>query len=846
MARSRALKNMVAFGVACLLVAGGGSAAFADQLAIDGDGLTPVQSGAASVEACTDQSVEFTVLIAARRNGNPNANANNGVFANGSAVTVGFVSATAGMTATLADTSITLESEWQGSASNNTQNDLSDETLAAVVTLPAKSVGGSGSVTFSYSGVNNAGGPVSGTNAVAVTWTTAPCITDSTAPQLQLPGPITAEATNGAGALVTYSAAATDETAPAAPAVMCSPASGATFPLGTTTVACSATDTAGNTGTGSFTVTVQDTTAPVVGSMSNLGLEASGALTTVTWTDPTAVDAVSGAPVVSCTPASSTGFPVGETTVACRATDAAGNTGSSSFTVTISDTGAPVLMVPEGITAEATGPTGAVVEFLTSASDLVDGDVAVTCSRQSGDVFPLGATAVTCSASDSRGNTVDDSFVVTVVDTTAPAVTVPASSVVEATGPSGAPADYASTATDAVDGEFAATCVPAPGTSLPLGINTITCSATDAAGNTGSNSFTVTVVDTTPPAIEVPAAITAEATGPGGAAVSYSVTATDLVDGAVDVTCAPVSGSTFALGGHQVDCTAIDAAGNEGSASFAVTVVDTTAPAITVPGTLTAEATGPAGAPVTYTVTATDTVSGSVAAACTPSSGATFPLGTTSVVCTAIDAAGNEGSASFAVTVVDTTAPVITWIGGPSAGGSYVFGSVPAAGSCTAVDTVSGFVPCTVGGYGAAVGPHTLTASATDGSGNTATETRSYSVSAWTLRGFSQPVDMNGVWNSVKGGSTVPLKFEVFAGSTELVGTSAVASFTQKEVSCVSGSSATDEIEVTTTGGTTLRYDTTGGQFIQNWQTPKKPGTCYSVTMTTQDGSKLTALFKLK
>ena len=759
---------MVAFGVACLLVAGGGSAAFADQLAIDGDGLSPVQAGAASVEACTDKPVEFTVLIAARRNGNPNANANNGVFANGSTVTVGFVSATEGMAATLADTTITLEPEWQGSSSDNTQKDLSDETLAAVVTLPAKSLGGSGSVTFSYSGVNNAGGPVSGTNAVAVTWTTAPCITDATPPQLQLPGPITAEATSAAGALVTYSAAATDDTAPAAPAVTCAPASGATFPLGTTTVACSATDTAGNTGAGSFTVTVQDTTAPVVGSMSNLGFEASGPLTIVTWTGPAATDAVSGSPAVSCSPPSGTGFPVGETTVTCSASDAAGNTGSRSFMVTIADTGAPVLVVPEDITAEATGPAGAVVVFDASAFDLVDGDVAVNCSRQSGDVFPLGTTPVTCSAIDSRGNLADDSFDVTVHDTTAPAVSVPASFIVEAAGPSGAAAVYAATAADAVDGEIAATCVPGSGTTLPLGINTITCSATDAAGNTGSNSFTVTVVDTTPPAIEVPAAITAEATGPAGAGISYSVTATDLVDGPVDVTCEPVSGSTFALGGHQVDCTAIDAA-------------------------------------------------------------------------------GNEGSASFAVTVVDTTPPAITWVGGPASGGTYIFGSVPAPGSCNAFDLVAGPVACEVTGYGTSVGAHTLTATTDeDPSGNSATETRSYSVSAWTLRGFFQPVDMNGVWNSVKGGSTVPLKFEVFAGATELVGTSAVLSFTQKEVSCQSGSTVLDEIEVTTTGGTTLRYDTTGGQFIQNWQSPKKPGACYVVTMTTQDGSKLTASFKLK
>ena len=51
---------------------------------------------------------------------------------------------------------------------------------------------------------------------------------------------------------------------------------------------------------------------------------------------------------------------------------------------------------------------------------------------------------------------------------------------------------------------------------------------------------------------------------------------------------------------------------------------------------------------------------------------------------------------------------------------------------------------------------------------------------------------------------------------------------------------------MTTSGGTTLRYDATAGQFIQNWQTPKKAGACYQVTMTSADGSDLHALFKLK
>jgi hypothetical protein len=116
---------------------------------------------------------------------------------------------------------------------------------------------------------------------------------------------------------------------------------------------------------------------------------------------------------------------------------------------------------------------------------------------------------------------------------------------------------------------------------------------------------------------------------------------------------------------------------------------------------------------------------------------------------------------------------------------------------------------------------------------------------AWTLKGFYQPVDMNGVYNVVKGGSTVPLKFEVFAGPAELTAITVVKSFVVTKVAC-EGNATFDDIELTTTGGTSLRYDTTAGQFIQNWQTPKTAGVCYRVTMTTQDNSSLIAFFKLK
>ena len=71
-----------------------------------------------------------------------------------------------------------------------------------------------------------------------------------------------------------------------------------------------------------------------------------------------------------------------------------------------------------------------------------------------------------------------------------------------------------------------------------------------------------------------------------------------------------------------------------------------------MPGNITAAATSASGAMVTYSASATDPVDGSITPVCTPASGSTFALGTTTVTCTATDAAGNESSASFTVTVV--------------------------------------------------------------------------------------------------------------------------------------------------------------------------------------------------
>jgi hypothetical protein len=162
-----------------------------------------------------------------------------------------------------------------------------------------------------------------------------------------------------------------------------------------------------------------------------------------------------------------------------------------------------------------------------------------------------------------------------------------------------------------------------------------------------------------PPAVTVPEDIVAEATGPAGAAVTFEVSATDDKDGVLVAAASPVSGSVFPLGSTTVNVTATDSDGNVGQAAFEITVVDTTPPVLTVPADIVAEASSAAGAVVQFTATAHDLVSGSVPAVADFPPGSTFPLGRTVVTVAAADETENSATATFVVTVADTTAPTI-------------------------------------------------------------------------------------------------------------------------------------------------------------------------------------------
>jgi hypothetical protein len=590
-------------------------------------------------------------------------------------------------------------------------------------------------------------------------------VVDTTAPIVASHGDVTAEAISAQGASVTYTSPTATDAVDGTDTVSCLPSSGTAFALGSTLVGCSATDGHGNVGHGSFHVIVEDTTPPSIAAHGDISVEATAPSTPVTYTTPTATDAVDGTDSVTCSPPSGVGFPVGPTTVNCSSTDAHGNTGHSSFKVAVSDTTAPTITVPADITTEATGPGGAHVSYTVTFADAV----AVTtssCLPASGALFGLGTTEVDCTASDAAGNTRNASFHVTVQDTTPPTfANVPSDITTTAPSNAGIAVSYtAPTASDIVDGSVSVSCSPASGSVFAIGLTTVTCSATDGHGNTGHATFTVSVTlgFGTPPTIHgTPADITTEASGSSGAKVTYTLpTATDTVDGTDPVDCEPGSGSTFPITTTTVTCTAADSAGASSQTMFHVTVRDTTAPVLSTQADLTVEATSSLGATVTFTSpTATDAVDGSDPVACSPLSGSTFPLGSTTVSCSATDGHGNTGHSSFHVLVRDTTAPTIN--GTPSditAEATSAAGATVTYAGPTASDAVDGTdaVVCAPGaGTTFALGQTTVNCTAMDTAGNAAHTSFKVKVQDTTAPAIGVPADIT-VEATGPAGSTVP------------------------------------------------------------------------------------------
>jgi len=162
-------------------------------------------------------------------------------------------------------------------------------------------------------------------------------VVSNSAPVLDLPSAVTLEGDTTGGALAAYTVGATDAEDDADPTPVCTPAPGTLVPLGTTQVDCTVTDAGGLTASGSFDLTVVDTTAPTLSSVPAAFDVTTGSTlgATVDYALPTATDLVDPAPTVTCDPAPGSLLPIGTTVVGCTATDASGNSAAASFEVTV-------------------------------------------------------------------------------------------------------------------------------------------------------------------------------------------------------------------------------------------------------------------------------------------------------------------------------------------------------------------------------------------------------------------------------------------------------------------------------------------------------------------------------
>ncbi|MFZ0064366.1 MAG: HYR domain-containing protein [Pyrinomonadaceae bacterium] len=387
------------------------------------------------------------------------------------------------------------------------------------------------------------------------------------------------------------------------------------YPVGTTVITWTATDDVGRVVSCTHTITVNstgDSTPPTLTVPPNVSATTStctallddelgvataeDSCSTVTITRsgvPTFTCPIPGDPNHQC---ESFVFPTGTTIITYTAKDASNNTTTGTQTVTVTEDPAvaPTISAPGDVTLY-TGPgatsCGVTVSDLdatlgtATANDNCPGVVVTRSGVPSGNVFPVGNTTITYIATDRSGNTATDTQVVTVVDNTVPVVTPPVA-VTLYTGPGATSCGVTVTDLDGTFGTGSATdnCpgvgavtrsgVPAGGV-FPVGDTTLTYSATDAHGNTGSATQVVTVVDNTQPVISCPANITIEPTCPTGAIATYTTpTATDNCGvQSVVRTAGPASGSVFPIGTTTVTHVATDIYGNTSSCSFTVTVL---------------------------------------------------------------------------------------------------------------------------------------------------------------------------------------------------------------------------------------------------------------------------------
>jgi hypothetical protein len=353
------------------------------------------------------------------------------------------------------------------------------------------------------------------------------------------------------------------------------------FTLGDTPVQLIVTDNDDRKDTCDAIITVEDNTNPVVTCPANItvGNDAGDCEAVVNFS-ATATDNCDGDVAITYSQNPGTAFPLGTTTVDVTATDDAGNQDFCSFTITVNDTEDPVAICPADIVvSNDPGECGAFVSFSIDVTDNCPG-ATVNSSHASGEIFDIGVTVVTVTATDAAGNTNACTFSITVNDTEDPVAICPADVVVTNDGSiCGSNVVFSLNVSDNCPGATVSS-VPASGDFFDVGITPVLVTATDVAGNQNTCSFNVQVDDTEDPTITCPADIfVQEEQGTNGAVVDFAATADDNC-GLASLTYSQDPNTFFPVGLTTVTATAEDIHGNTAFCTFDITVIEINDPPV--------------------------------------------------------------------------------------------------------------------------------------------------------------------------------------------------------------------------------------------------------------------------
>ena len=336
--------------------------------------------------------------------------------------------------------------------------------------------------------------------------------------------------------------------------------------------------------------------------------------------------------------------------------------------------------------------------------------------------FPTGNTTVTWTATDNAGNTATCTQVVIVIDTENPVISCPTAITINTdVGVCTSTASIGTVTT--TDNCGTPTITNDAPTNFPIGNTTVTWTATDGAGNTTTCTQVITVVDSENPIITCPIAITIN-TDAGVCTSSATIGTLTATDNCGTPTITNDAPTNFPIGNTTVTWTATDGVGNTTTCTQVITVVDSENPIITCPIAITINTdSGVCTSSATIgTLTATDNCG---TPTITNNAPVNFPIGNTTVTWTATDNAGNTATCTQIVTIVDNENPVISCPTAITINTDVgVCTSTASIGTATATDNCGTTTITNNAPVNFPIGNTTVTWTATDNAGNTATCTQ--------------------------------------------------------------------------------------------------------------------------